>query len=185
MSILHTRNLEIPASLRAELRASHAGEAGAVWIYRGVLFINWFKRDPEVDAFAKHHLATEKSHLKGFEANIHYFRGSLLLFFWGIAGFLTGAIPMLLGKDWMYYTIYCVESFVDQHYREQFEQFSTESHPVIIRFLTEMRLFHADEVEHRDQALAAMQKSPTRLMKIWGTIVATGSALAVSLAKRI
>ena len=48
------------SSIRAELRASHAGETGAVWIYRGILLVNRFKRDSDIDMFAKHHLATEK-----------------------------------------------------------------------------------------------------------------------------
>ena len=45
--------------IRGELRASHAGETGAVWIYRGILLVNRLKRDPDIKIFALHHLATE------------------------------------------------------------------------------------------------------------------------------
>ena len=77
--------------IRSELRASHAGETGAVWIYRGILLVNRFKRDAEIETFAKHHLATEKDHLTQFENLIHRFRGSALLIIWMFAGFMMGA----------------------------------------------------------------------------------------------
>ncbi|MBC7446006.1 MAG: demethoxyubiquinone hydroxylase family protein, partial [Polaromonas sp.] len=46
----------LPAGLVADLRSDHAGETGAVWIYRGMLCVT---RDAAVRTFATHHLATE------------------------------------------------------------------------------------------------------------------------------
>jgi hypothetical protein len=51
---------EDQAWLIAELRSDHAGETGAVWIYRGVLAVS---RDEQVRQFAERHLATEEKHL--------------------------------------------------------------------------------------------------------------------------
>jgi ubiquinone biosynthesis monooxygenase Coq7 len=170
---------------KAELRASHAGEAGAVWIYRGILFVNWFRGDEDIRQFAQQHLKTEKQHLAGFEEIIHHFRGSLLLLFWAVAGFITGALPALFGKDYVFYTIYCVESFVDEHYREQIELLRTDAHPVMVSFMKKMKEYHADERHHMQEALQLMTTKPTRLMKWWGMLIGKGSAGAVVLAKRI
>ena len=42
------------------LRSDHAGEIGAVNIYKGIL---WCAKDPEIVAFAQCHLRTELKHL--------------------------------------------------------------------------------------------------------------------------
>lgn len=170
---------------RAELRASHAGEFGAVWIYRGILFVNAFKKDEDIQAFAQHHLATEKVHLAGFETHIHEFRGSLLLFAWGLAGFFTGVLPSLFGRDWVFYTIFCVESFVDEHYREQLAILNHDNSPLIKEFSHQMKSFHADELAHRDEAKALMTKPENQLMHLWGALVGRGSGFAVKVAKLI
>ena len=51
--------------LKAFLRSDHAGEVGAVYIYRGILKI---AKDPELVNFSKRHLKTEESHLQKIEA---------------------------------------------------------------------------------------------------------------------
>ena len=45
-------------TLKAFLRSDHAGEVGAVYIYKGILKI---AKDPELVNFSKRHLATEES----------------------------------------------------------------------------------------------------------------------------
>ena len=55
----------LPAWLVADLRSDHAGEVGAVMIYRGILAVS---RDAKVRAFAQHHLATEETHLQRITA---------------------------------------------------------------------------------------------------------------------
>ena len=44
---------------------------------------------------------------------------SKLLFLWRFLGLLTGLIPALIGKKFIYATIFFVESFVEKHYNEQ------------------------------------------------------------------
>ena len=65
----------LPAHLAGEMRSNHAGETGAVWIYKGVLAIS---RDAEIRAFAEHHLATEEIHLGFFEGWLTSRQQSLL-----------------------------------------------------------------------------------------------------------
>jgi len=50
---LDTASLRLPDSVIADLRTDHAGEAGAVCIYQGILR---FARDPSRRAFAARHM---------------------------------------------------------------------------------------------------------------------------------
>ena len=50
---------QMPRWLQAELRSDHAGEYGAVMIYRGILAVS---RDDLVRDFAARHVATERDH---------------------------------------------------------------------------------------------------------------------------
>ena len=54
----------LPATLLSDLRTDHAGETGAVMIYRGILATT---RDAAVRRFAQMHLATEEGHLGAIE----------------------------------------------------------------------------------------------------------------------
>lgn len=105
-----------PTELRRELRTDHAGEAGAVMIYRGILAVS---RDPQVREFAQHHLQTEARHLALIEAVVPPEGRSRLLPLWRVAGWLTGALPACFGARAVYATIESVETFVDQHYADQ------------------------------------------------------------------
>jgi ubiquinone biosynthesis monooxygenase Coq7 len=180
-----SNNTRYAFSIRAELRASHAGETGAVWIYRGILLVNRFKRDADIGTFAKHHLATEKDHLLQFESLIHRFRGSALLFIWIFAGFMMGALSMLLGRNWVYYTIYKVESFVDVHYRQQINALSKLEFLNKAEIITMMEACNVDEQDHRDEALNAINGEPNLAMRVWGKLVKSGSHCAVVVAKII
>ena len=174
-----------------ELRASHAGETGAVWIYRGALFaecvlklVNLSGTKSEAQPFIHEHFKTERRHLAVFENEMPLFRGSFILPLWIASGFITGFIPRLCGINCFYYTIYRVEQFVDSHYEEQCKRISALPIPpsnVINRF----RQCQADEQHHRDEALLLMTKRPSLLMKLWGAAVEKGSSIAVAIAKVI
>ena len=49
--------------LAQELRSDHAGETGAVYIYKGIQAVAQWRGDLELMAFAKAHGATEADHL--------------------------------------------------------------------------------------------------------------------------
>ena len=85
----------LPKWVFAHLRTDHAGEVGAVCIYQGLL---QFSRDPELRAFAEHHLATEQNHLRLISGWLPAAQYSRLLSLWRLAGFLTGALPALFGS---------------------------------------------------------------------------------------
>jgi ubiquinone biosynthesis monooxygenase Coq7 len=183
--MLDVKTRPLDSVIKCELRASHAGEFGAVWIYRGALAANRIRNDRSISEFASRHLNTERAHLLGFEQNIEYFRGSILLGIWWFAGFVTGAIPTLLGRNWFFYTIYCVESFVDKHYHSQIKMLGTDDHPLTVMMLDAIKSYHQDEQSHRDEAVHAVTKPPTTSMKIWGWLIEKGSEAAVALSRVI
>ena len=179
----HSSKQRYAPFIRGELRASHAGETGAVWIYRGILLVDFLKPDPDIKTFAQHHLTTEKDHLIQFENIIHRFRGSALLFIWALAGFTIGALSMMLGRNWVYFTIYKVESFVDIHYKQQIQALSKRDFFCKTEMITMMETCNTDEQAHRDEALNLMNCEPTKAMRVWGRLVADGSSCAVTIAK--
>ena len=106
----------IPNVIIPDLRTDHAGETGAVFIYKGILLVS---KDKEILDFAENHLLTEKKHLELLEKILPDNEKSKLLFLWKFLGLLTGLIPALIGKKFIYATIFFVESFVEKHYDEQ------------------------------------------------------------------
>jgi ubiquinone biosynthesis monooxygenase Coq7 len=165
----------------AHLRTDHAGELGAVCIYQGVLR---FARDPALQAFAQHHLATEQKHLRLIEAWLPQAHYSRLLPLWRLAGFLTGALPALFGPGAVYATIEAVETFVDHHYEEQILAMASQTE------LNDLRQTlldcQADEVAHRDEAVAARGTDrPGMFLRVWCAMVGSGSRAAVALIRHI
>lgn len=59
-SLCGVANGPFPPALVSDLRTDHAGETGAVMIYRGILAVT---RGPALRRFAKDHLAIEANHL--------------------------------------------------------------------------------------------------------------------------
>lgn len=170
-----------PAETVADLRSDHAGEAGAVQIYSGILAVT---RDPALRAFALHHQATEQAHLELVLSHLPPPHRSRLLPAWNVAGWCTGALPALFGPGAVYATVAAVEAFVDRHYAEQIARLDAMP-PDARRAALRADLEHCrlEELQHRDDAL---QGGPAtgRLARAWAGLVGRGSAAAVGLARR-
>ena len=170
----------VSKELAGDLRSDHAGETGAVWIYRGLLAVSG---DVGVREFAQRHRTTEQGHLDKIEAVLPWPQRSRLLPAWRVAGFLTGALPALFGPRAVYATIAAVETFVDQHYQHQIDKLQNRpEHAALLELLLECQ---QEECEHRDEAIALRGKPPGWLLRTWCTVVGSGSALAVGLARRL
>ena len=188
--------LHVPADLVADLRSDHAGETGAVWIYRGVLALS---RDPALRDFARRHAATETRHRVALAAVLPWPQRSRLLVPWRLAGWCTGALPALAGPRAVYATIAAVETFVDHHYQQQIDRLAGRPEAAALRAL--LVECQADEIEHRDEARAAVSSASTdaaapssspaigaplgTLLSLWCGAVSSGSALAVAIARRL
>jgi ubiquinone biosynthesis monooxygenase Coq7 len=179
----------LPAALVADLRTDHAGESGAVMIYRGILAI---ARDAGVRPFARGHLATEAGHLAQIEPLLAPPHRSRLLPLWRIAGWLTGALPALVGPRAVYATIEAVETFVDQHYAEQIESIERRDpcrvDPPLQALRALLQACRGDEIAHRDEAAALFAlggKPPSMALRAWVWSVGMGSRVAVKICYRV
>lgn len=171
------KNSLIPNILMSHFRTNHAGETGAVYIYKGILKVS---KDREIINFSKKHLNTEQNHLEIIEKILPLNQKSKLIFLWKIFGYLTGFIPALLGTSYIYATIFAVESFVENHYQDQIKIISNEKKYTKMQNLIK-ELMH-DEIEHKEEALAKI-KNMNITHKIWMKIVKSGSILAVKISK--
>ena len=179
----------LPPPRVADLRTDHAGETGAVMIYRGVLAIT---RDAGVRRFAQGHLATESRHLAAIEPLLARAQRSRLLPLWRLAGWLTGAMPALAGPRAVYATIEAVETFVDGHYADQIEAIDRHDPGRAQAPLQALRALlqscRGDELAHRDEAAALFAldgRLPSLALRTWVMAVAAGSRVAVTVCRRI
>jgi ubiquinone biosynthesis monooxygenase Coq7 len=179
---LATNNVFIyPTEVIADLRTDHAGETGAVCIYQGVL---QFARDQGVRAFSARHPETEAEHFRQIEAWLPQMDRSRLLPLWRLAGWLTGAIPALLGQRAVYVTVQAVEAFVDQHYTEQVHRL--ESYADLHSLRQTLLACQADELAHRCEAAVALGPvTPGAMLRLWCWLVDAGSRAAVAVCRRI
>lgn len=176
-SLLHS--FAFPRKLIHALRSDHAGETGAVAIYEGILAVT---RDDEVRRFAHAHIASERRHLRLIEQVVAPDLRSRLLPLWRVAGFVTGALPALLGAAAVYRTVEAVETFVDGHYTAQIE-YLRDYYPDA-RLCQLLEACRADEIAHRDEASARLGK-PGLPGRVWSALIVAGSRAGVFLASRI
>ena len=166
-----------------ELRSDHAGETGAVYIYKGIQAVALWRGDLELFAFAKAHGATEADHLNEVENWLPASHRSRLLGPWRLAGWLTGALPALISRRAVYATIAAVETFVDQHYQQQIDHIHAQGGPEGL--LPLLIRCQADEQHHRDESAALAGSHLGLFLRIWCGTVGWGSSAAVVLARRI
>jgi ubiquinone biosynthesis monooxygenase Coq7 len=175
--------LNLSNHLQRELRSDHAGETGAVYIYKGIVAVAQWRVDAEMLSFAKAHGATEAEHLTEVEQWLSASQRSLLLGPWRLAGWLTGALPAMFGRRAVYGTIAAVETFVDQHYQQQIDHLQEFGGPEGLLAL--LIRCQADEQHHRDESAALAGEKISLILRAWCWIVGKGSAAAVVLARRI
>jgi ubiquinone biosynthesis monooxygenase Coq7 len=163
-----------------ELRSDHAGETGAVAIYEGILAVS---RDPAIRQFASEHLQTERRHLAFFDEFLPSTAKTRLTSVWRVAGFLTGALPALIGRRAVFLTIESVEEFVDKHYAGQIDKLA--ENPSLHPLQDRLDHFRSDEVHHRRDAAGRVGTSIDPIGQVWRRLVGAGSSLGVSVARRI
>ena len=167
--------------LESFLRSDHAGEVGAVYIYKGILS---FAKDPALVEFSKRHLETEKEHLRKIEEVLPVSKRSKLVGIWKVAGYLLGFFPSLFGPRIVFATIEAVESFVEDHYEEQLKYLRAQNDPdqTLINLLQSCQ---DDEIEHKNESAIKKRSTPGFLLNFWMKIVGWGSSSAVKVAKII
>ena len=134
---------------RRMIRVDHAGEFGAVRIYEGQLSV---MRGRASEPVIRHMLDQEKQHLKTFETLIaeHHVRPTIFQPLWRVAGFALGAVTALMGEKTAMACTVAVEDVIDEHYQAQSKALG-EDEPAL---KSTIEKFRAEELEHRDAALA-------------------------------
>ncbi|RFB06339.1 demethoxyubiquinone hydroxylase family protein [Parvularcula marina] len=165
------------------LRVDHAGEYGAVNIYRGQRAVFEKLRGKErLSALLEEMEDGEQHHLETFdklltERNI---RPTLFSPIWNAAGFALGAGTALLGEKAAMACTSAVEDVIEKHYAEQIEELGDEE-PEIKATITQ---FRAEEIEHHDTAIEEGAEEAFGYSVLKG-LIGTGCRIAIRLSEKI
>jgi len=162
------------------LRVDHAGEFGAVRIYDGQLAV--LGSGGRAAAEIRRMAAAEERHLAVFEALLHQrrVRPTLLHPLWSVMGYALGAATALLGERAAMACTVAIEEVIDGHYRAQADYLAGED-PTLEETV---RAFRADEIAHRQTALAfGAEETPG--YELLTAAIRGGSRLAIWLSTRL
>lgn len=161
------------------IRVDHAGEYGAVRIYKGQLAVFGARKSRTADAI-RHMAAQEQAHLKRFDTliNERQVRPTALEPVWRVAGFALGAATALLGGKAAMACTEAVEEVIDQHYADQLTRLDDPE------LKQTVETFRADEIAHRDTAIAhGSAEAPG--YQVLTAAIKTGCRIAIALSTRI
>ena len=134
------------------LRVDHAGEYGAVAIYRGQQAV--FGQSPAKAAIAAQLAemeAEEQKHLDAFDRLLveRGVRPTAMTPIWNAAGYGLGVVTALMGEKAAHACTEAVETVIEQHYAEQADAIEADDPGLAETF----REFREDELHHRDTAV--------------------------------
>ncbi|CAN5364902.1 demethoxyubiquinone hydroxylase family protein [soil metagenome] len=166
-----------PASM---LRVDQAGEYGATRIYAGQLAVLG-DRHPLARLVAGM-AAQEERHRIRFDAMVieRGVRPTLLQPLWNIAGFALGAVTAAIGPSAAMACTAAIETEIEKHYAEQLQALG-DTDPELSDPIAD---FRAEEIEHRDTALASGAQDAPAYPLLAGAI-RLGCRAAIALTKRI
>ncbi|RHW16784.1 demethoxyubiquinone hydroxylase family protein [Sphingomonas gilva] len=166
--------------IRSMIRVDQAGEYGATRIYAGQLAVMG-DRAPAARAIAGM-ADQEDRHRRAFDALIaeRGVRPTLLQPVWNVAGFALGAATALIGPEAAMACTAAVETEIDKHYADQLAELGGDD-PELSGMIAE---FQAEEIEHREAALAAGAENAPAYPLLAGAI-RLGCRAAIALSKRI
>lgn len=165
--------------IAAMIRVDHAGEYGAVRIYEGQLAV--LGKSPSGDAIRRM-AAEEQRHLQTFDRliNERRVRPTALEPVWRVAGFALGAATALMGEKAAMACTAAVEEVIDEHYAGQIERLGDSDDEL----KSTVADFRADEIAHRDAALASgAEEAPG--YPLLREAIKTGCRIAIALSTRI
>lgn len=162
------------------VRVDQAGEFGATRIYAGQLAVLG-DRSPAARAIAG--MANQEERHRAFFDAMMARRGvrpTLLEPMWNVAGFALGAVTAAISPEAAMACTAAVETEIDKHYEDQLVALG-DSDPELTDAI---RDFQAEEVEHRETALAAGAESAVGYPVLSG-LIRLGCKVAIATAKRI
>jgi 3-demethoxyubiquinol 3-hydroxylase len=162
------------------IRVDQAGEFGATRIYQGQLAV---LGDRHPASRAIHHMAAQEEKHRAFFDRMIAERGvrpTLLQPFWDVAGFALGAVTAAIGPEAAMACTAAVETEIDKHYQDQLDALG-DSDPELSTAIAD---FQAEELEHRDHAIAAGAENAVAYPVMYG-LIRLGCKVAIAAAKRI
>ncbi len=164
------------------LRVDHAGELGAVHIYRGQRAV--LAATPGHEAIAEQlerMEGHEARHLARFDALLAQtrVRPTLLAPLWRAAGFTLGAATALMGEKAAHACTDAVESVIEAHYAEQIAEL-TPRHPALA---AELSGFRDDELAHQQEAVdSGAREAPGAA--VLSAVIRAGCRAAIKITER-
>lgn len=162
------------------VRVDQAGEFGAVHIYAGQIAVMG-DRHPYGRLIAG--MATqEERHRDAFDAMItrRGVRPTILSPFWKVAGFTLGAVTAAMGPKAAMACTAAVETEIDRHYADQLDRLGEDD----VELSAAIADFQAEEIEHREAALAhGAEQAPA--YSLLSGVIRLGCRAAIALSKRI
>jgi 3-demethoxyubiquinol 3-hydroxylase len=153
LALLPAKNT--PETLKTKmLRVDHAGEFGAVHIYRGqVTALQSASDKNDVLAKIQEMGEHEKVHLNTFNQILteRRIRPSLLSPLWHFGGFFMGAVTALISDTSAMACTEAVETVIDKHYAMQIDYYEQETQQDSI--LDTLKQFRQDELNHKQEAI--------------------------------
>jgi ubiquinone biosynthesis monooxygenase Coq7 len=165
------------------LRVDHAGELGAVHIYRGQRAV--LNRAPGKDRIAfqlQEMEAHEAEHLAAFDRILteRRVRPTLLAPVWRAAGFALGAGTALLGEKAAHACTEAVETVIEAHYAGQIAELDAGE----AALAADLSRFRDEELAHRDQARAeGARQAPA--YPLLAALIRTGCRAAIKISEKL
>ncbi|MES1201909.1 MAG: demethoxyubiquinone hydroxylase family protein [Pseudomonadota bacterium] len=176
---------ESVASRRLEemLRVDHAGEFGAVQIYRGqrAVFDRSARKSHAAHVVAEME-AGEQAHLRTFDRMMleRGVRPTLMAPIWRVAGFGLGAATALLGEKAAHACTEAVEEVIEQHYARQSEELAVTDPD----FKTIVDRFREEEIGHKETAInQGAQEAPGYI--VLSTLIKLGCRAAIAISEKV
>ena len=162
------------------VRVDQAGEYGATRIYAGQLAVLDGRR-PAARIIARM-AAQEARHLSRFDAMMaeRSVRPTLLQPVWSVAGHALGAATALMSPEAAMACTAAIETEIDRHYTAQLEALGGDDEALAEAIGT----FRAEEIEHRDSAIAAGAERAVGY-PLLSALIRAGCRAAIALSKRI
>jgi|TARA_Y100000389_G_C17470860_1_gene530599 3-demethoxyubiquinol 3-hydroxylase len=172
------KKIEIPEFLIPDFRSNHAGEIGAVYIYKTAIICAISAKSRQM---SKDHLKTEENHLQIIKDLVEKKYRSKLIPIWIMAAIILGFFGSIFGHRFFCLTIYGVENFVKDHYQEQIDKLKNYNFKDLQNLIIKLR---SEEIEHMQDGLQGNCKSDNFFAKLWIELVYKGSKKAVNIAKK-
>jgi len=170
------KKIAVPNSLIPDLRSSHAGETGAVYIYKSAKICALFRESRKM---AQSHLITEENHLQIIKKLVEKKHYTKLLPIWILSAIILGFVGSIFGHRFFCLTIYAVENFVKDHYQEQIEKLNNDEFKDLKNLIEKLR---SEEIEHMKEGYKNSYRG--FFSRLWVKLIYKGSKLAVKITKK-